>query len=86
MSEEEIEVKILPEGIDTLQEGIYISFIPPDELDSKWIDSIGQWCVALLGDDATEKYLELHPKQIAIPLSQTYQFARDVFESWLQAE
>jgi len=82
----EIEVKILPEGIETLQEGIYISFVHPDELEGDLIDSIGQWSVALLGDDAAEKYLTLHPKQIAIPLTQAYQFARDAFEGWLQIE
>lgn len=78
----EIEVKVMQEGVETEMEGIYISFLHPDELTAEKIDSIHEWCVTLCKDDTADQYLEKYPDRIAIPLSQAYQFARDVFEFW----
>lgn len=79
---EAIEVKVLSEGIETKQEGIYISFLHPDEMTNDKLDAIKNWCVPLLKDDIADQFLEQHQQQVAIPLSQAYQFARDVFFSW----
>jgi hypothetical protein len=82
LTDREIEVKVMPEGIETECEGIYISFLHPDELVADKLDDISNWCVALYKDDTADQYLEKYPNRIAIPLSQAYQFARDVFEYW----
>lgn len=82
LSGQEVEVKVMPEGIDTEYEGIYISFLHPDELMADKLDLMSQWCVTLFKDEYADKYLEQYPNRIAIPLSQAYQFARDVFEFW----
>lgn len=82
VSEAPIEVKLYPEGMETELENVYISFLAPDDLSIEKFDQIEEWCHVLLGDEATEKYLNQHQERVAIPLSQAYQFARDVFDSW----
>jgi len=86
VSGEDVEVKVLPEGIETEQEGIYLSFLHPDALNFERLDTMSDWCVTLLGDGAAESYLEAHPDRLAIPLSQSYQFVRDAFYAWVKPE
>lgn len=78
---EEIEVQLTPLGYETQQESIYLSFFHPDVLTLDICQTVGQWSSFVVGEENTIKYLEEHPDQILLPLSQSFQMAREVSQA-----
>ena len=81
VSEEEIDLQLTPLGYETQQENIYLSFYHPDVLTLDICQTVGQWSSFVLGEENSIKYLEEHSDQILLPLSQSFQMAREVYQA-----
>lgn len=79
-SQEEIEIKVTPQGYETNNDDIMISFLPPAELTADKMVNIHEWSFFILGSENGEEWVEQHPDYLLIPLSIAYQSARDATE------
>jgi hypothetical protein len=71
-------ISLSPFGYETEHDKLSLSFYHPDVLTLDVCQSCEKWSSFVLGEDAQEKYLKDNPDQILLPLSQSFQMARDI--------
>lgn len=81
VTQEEISLTVSALGLETLHEQLFVSFYHPDELDAKLCGSVAQWSKFILGDGPAEEYLSDNADHVLVPISQSYQIARECTKS-----
>mgnify|MGYP006423554295 CR=1 FL=1 len=79
ISEKPISITIGPMGYETPSEDLFFSFLPQELWTHDHLYRSSDWSHFLQGTESAEKYLDLHPEHLAIPLAKGFQFARGVF-------
>jgi hypothetical protein len=75
---EAVELKVSALGYETFHENLFLSIYHPDVLTGSICHDPQEWSTFVLGDDAAEQYLADEPEQMLLPISQTFQMAREV--------
>jgi hypothetical protein len=75
---EEVDISVTPFGYETEHDKCALSFFHPDVLTLDVCAACSSWSSFVLGEEAQIKYLEENPDQVLLPLSQSFQMARDV--------
>lgn len=77
---EAIELRLSPMGYETAVEELHVSFLFPEDLNPDNMFASSKWSHFIASTAAAETYLDENPDHMLVPISQCYQFARDVVE------